>query len=171
MEDTCSCPKCHNESAYFNGISYECPDCEYEWGFINEENSYEEEDVENFEFNRLSSLEKPFFTLKHGQLYECKMDFIFQGEFMTENTTIVPLAFKKNKNQFFVLTYAKKFYSENKKAIEDFIKMDFITIWNDGIRGYFDDSTETPMTCICATTEENSIIHSFGTFYDFIEVN
>jgi protein PhnA len=25
------CPKCKSESAYHNGICYECPDCGYEW--------------------------------------------------------------------------------------------------------------------------------------------
>jgi len=43
MDDTSTCVKCHNESAFFNGVSYECPDCDYEWGFINE-NDFEDYD-------------------------------------------------------------------------------------------------------------------------------
>ncbi len=31
MEDTCICPKCSMENAYFNGVCYECPDCDYKW--------------------------------------------------------------------------------------------------------------------------------------------
>jgi len=26
------CPNCGCESAYFNGVCYECPDCDHEWG-------------------------------------------------------------------------------------------------------------------------------------------
>ena len=26
------CPKCHSEDAYHNGVTYECPECDYEWG-------------------------------------------------------------------------------------------------------------------------------------------
>lgn len=25
------CPECQQENAYFNGVSYCCPDCDYEW--------------------------------------------------------------------------------------------------------------------------------------------
>lgn len=25
------CPKCGSESAYHNGVCFECPDCDYEW--------------------------------------------------------------------------------------------------------------------------------------------
>lgn len=30
------CPNCRCESAFFNGVCYECPDCDYEWGEIEE---------------------------------------------------------------------------------------------------------------------------------------
>lgn len=25
------CPKCFCENAYFNGVCYECPECEHRW--------------------------------------------------------------------------------------------------------------------------------------------
>lgn len=28
------CPKCGSDQAYFNGVAYECPDCNYEWGSV-----------------------------------------------------------------------------------------------------------------------------------------
>lgn len=28
------CPKCGFEDCFFNGVSWECPDCGYEWGSI-----------------------------------------------------------------------------------------------------------------------------------------
>ncbi|MDB5288421.1 MAG: PhnA Zinc-Ribbon [Mucilaginibacter sp.] len=33
MEDTVTCPVCDNESAYFDGVQYTCPDCEHKWPF------------------------------------------------------------------------------------------------------------------------------------------
>ena len=29
-----TCPKCFSEDAFFNGVCYECPDCDYEWGGV-----------------------------------------------------------------------------------------------------------------------------------------
>lgn len=26
-----TCPKCDNENAYHNGVTFECPDCDHEW--------------------------------------------------------------------------------------------------------------------------------------------
>jgi len=37
MEDTAKCPKCLEENAYFNGVCYECPDCDHTWGDDEEE--------------------------------------------------------------------------------------------------------------------------------------
>ncbi len=31
------CPNCGSESAFHNGVCYECPECEYEWGCIEDE--------------------------------------------------------------------------------------------------------------------------------------
>ena len=31
MEDTVTCPNCTNENAFFNGLCFECPECDYEW--------------------------------------------------------------------------------------------------------------------------------------------
>ena len=31
MEDTFVCPNCTGIDAFFNGVNYVCPDCEYEW--------------------------------------------------------------------------------------------------------------------------------------------
>ncbi|MDR2447879.1 MAG: hypothetical protein LBD58_11445 [Treponema sp.] len=40
--DTTICPNCGQEGAYFNGINYECPDCDYEWS-DEDESEYEDE--------------------------------------------------------------------------------------------------------------------------------
>lgn len=30
--------QCEHENAFFNGVCYECPECDLEWGCIEEEN-------------------------------------------------------------------------------------------------------------------------------------
>lgn len=37
------CGNCGSESAYFNGVSYECPDCDNQWGEVTIRNEEEEE--------------------------------------------------------------------------------------------------------------------------------
>jgi len=34
MDLNVDCPKCGSESAYHNGVCYECPNCDHEWGGI-----------------------------------------------------------------------------------------------------------------------------------------
>jgi len=34
MDDTIQCPNCPSEDCYFNGISYECPNCDHTWGQV-----------------------------------------------------------------------------------------------------------------------------------------
>lgn len=38
------CPRCGHESAFHNGTCYECPECDYEWGCIEEEDEEGEEE-------------------------------------------------------------------------------------------------------------------------------
>ncbi len=176
MNLNCTCLYCDNENAYHNGINYECPDCDAEWdnngNLLNGE--YDEDDSEiSKAFEELCKLDEPFFKLKHGQLYECKVDFYnsLEKEMQTETISIIPLAFDSNKNRFWVLFDAKKFKEKYPEAVKDFIAMDFRTIWNDGINGYFEDSMVMPLSVICATTEHNAIVDYNSEMYDFIEVN
>lgn len=176
MEDTCTCPYCDNENAYFNGVNYECPDCDSEWDVNgNLLNSDYDDDQEegNEAFEELCNLNKPFFKLNHGKLYQCKVDFYnpVVDEIQTETITIMPLAFDNNKNRFWILSDAKKIYDKFPEAIKDFIQMDFKTIWNDGIDGYFDDAMVMPLALICTTTEHNTIIEYNSEMHDFLELN
>ena len=176
MNLNCTCPYCDNENAYHNGVNYECPDCDAEWdnngNLLNGE--YDDDDDDSNEaFEEMCTLDKPFFVLKHGQLYECKVDFYnsLADEMQTETITILPLAFDNNKNRFWILSDAKRIYDKYPEAIQDFIKMDFTTIWNDGIDGYFEDSMVMPLAIICATTEHNTIVDYNSVMYDFVEIN
>ncbi|MDX2191044.1 MAG: hypothetical protein SFY32_14380 [Bacteroidota bacterium] len=42
MELEINCPNCGMDNAFFNGICYECPDCDFTWN----EGSIEEEEEE-----------------------------------------------------------------------------------------------------------------------------
>jgi hypothetical protein len=176
MNLNCTCQYCDNENAYHNGVNYECPDCDSEWdnndNLLNGDFDDDQQDT-NEEFETLCTLDKPFFNLKHGQLYQCKVDFYnsLEDEMQTENITILPLAFEKNKNRFWILTDAKRIYDKYPEAIKDFIEMDFTTIWNDGIDGYFEDSMVMPLAIICATTDQNTIVDYKSEMYDFFEIS
>lgn len=176
MNLNCTCPYCDYDNAYHNGINYECPDCDSEWdnngNLLNGEYDDEDEEIDEF-FEELCNLNKPFFVLKHGHLYECKVDLYnsYKDEMITETATILPLAFENNKNRFWILLDAKRIYDKYPEAIQDFIKMDFTTIWNDGINCYFEDSMIMPLSSICATTEHNTIIDYHSKMYDFVEIS
>lgn len=172
MEDTCTCGNCGDDNAYFNGVNYECPDCDFEWDIegrsLSFNNDFEEEEDELLK--ELMELDKPFFKLKHGKLYSCKIDSIHNEEIITEDFSIIPLSYKKNKNCLHVLIEGSKWYNEAPKAIEDFSKMDYTTIWNDGITHYFEDSMKMPITILCATTELGALVNQNSFMYDFVEV-
>ena len=47
MSMNVECPRCASESAYFDGVKYVCPDCDYEWDdelCVQEECEDEEDD-------------------------------------------------------------------------------------------------------------------------------
>jgi hypothetical protein len=176
MNLNCTCHFCDNENAYHNGVNYECPDCDSEWdenGDLLNDYDQDDEGETNEEFESLCKLEIPFFTLNHGKLYQCKVDFYNQidDEMQTESVYIIPLAFEKNKNCFWVLNDAKTIVDKYPEAIEDFIEMDYTTIWNDGINCYFDDSRIMPISNICTTTESGTLMDYMSEMYDFEEVN
>jgi hypothetical protein len=176
MNLNCTCHFCDNENAYHNGYNYECPDCESEWdenGNLLNGDDEDDERVTNEEFESLCQLEKPFFKLNHGKLYQCKVDFYntVEKQMETETIFILPLAFEENKNCFSVLIDARTICDKYPKAIEDFIEMDYETIWEDGIENYFNDSTIMPITTVCATTENGNLIDCNSEMYDFEEIN
>lgn len=48
FDDTIECIQCGNENAYFNGNSYECPECGFEWnGDLDFDNKFELDEDEN----------------------------------------------------------------------------------------------------------------------------
>lgn len=170
------CNRCGDENAFFNGASYECPNCENEWGFIDEDsnrNNLEDEDDDESileQFTRLSALKKPFFKLKHGKLYNCKVQCEVFGRVEIENWTILPLAYAKNENNFFILLNPLEIQKQYPNAIKDFAKMDFNYIWNDGINSYVDDSSLMPLKVVCSTCEDDTIVSYNSLFFGFEEV-
>lgn len=42
---TIECPNCGCDNAYHDGVSYFCPDCDFEWGKSIEDEDDDEEDI------------------------------------------------------------------------------------------------------------------------------
>ena len=174
MKDTVTCLSCDNENAFFNGVNYECPDCNSEWDLNGRSLSFDsDKEEENEVYNSLIKLNKPFFKLEHGQLYKCKVEFMYDGELEIEEVSIIPLAFDNDndKNRLHVLIEGEKWRNKHPEAVKDFAKMDFIEIWNDGIHGYFEDSMKMPISIVCATTKEGTLIDDNSLYFDFIKIN
>jgi len=149
------------DNAYFDGIIYTCPDCDYEWSHSQITSSVIYRGRSDFE--RLANLNEPFFKLEHGKLYECKVNH----DHGVENTSIIPLAFENGKNRQFVMIDARSLFKRNLYHVQDIIKMDFDYIWNDGIRSDYPDEYET-LTILCATKSDGTIIdYSDASFFDF----
>jgi hypothetical protein len=169
-----TCIKCQEENAYHNGVCYECPDCDYEWDENEILHNGLKESLDNqgdYQFKQLSKLQKPYFKLNHGKIYECTVVFESSDEFLEEQLKIVPLAFKENKNLFFILLYHGEIPDNFSETIKDLVKMDFITLWNDGLDNYFEVS-EVPMNIVVSSTEENTLIdHKGDTFSNFKEID
>lgn len=171
MEDTCPCLNCGCESAYFNGVTYECPECDFEWDVDgNDIFSTDIDDEEDEALNELMSLKESYFKLNHGKLYNCKIQTMKGDEEIIEDISIVPLAFEKDKNCQYVLLQDQNWYDEEPKAIADLAEMDFVTIWNDGIYRYFEGSFKRPLTILCATTAYGELVSQSSIMYDFVEV-
>ena len=49
--ETTECPKCGMENAFFNTVCYECPDCDFEWGDIDDEDNDDLEDEKQKEID------------------------------------------------------------------------------------------------------------------------
>jgi hypothetical protein len=153
------------ENAYFNGMAYSCPDCDYEWN-ENSGLSYSQEN-ENLEFERLIKLKTPFFQLKHGKLYNCKVEH----EKGIEELSIIPLAFEKGKNRQFVMIDARRLYNQNPKLVQQIIKMDFDYIMYDGIEDDFPNDY-SGLTILCTTQNDGTMLdHNESVWFDFIETD
>lgn len=153
MSNNCICPKCDMENAYFNGIIYYCPDCDYEWNKGNPTESETSQEISDYE--KLAALDIPFFKLEHGKLYDCIIEHCGGIEF----DSIIPLAFEKGKNRQFVMHNARNLFKKNPDYIRDIIKMDFDYIMNDGIRRNY--PSEYDCTIIWITQSDGTLL-DFG---------
>jgi len=166
FEDTTVCIRCGEENAYFDGTFYVCPDCDCEWKpcqkTIIPKNPplFEDEYI----YDQLVKLERPFFKLKHGQMYNCKI----HTKDSTEEMSIIPLAFEKNKNRQFILVDAINQLNKNPQIVKEIIEKDFDYIWE-----YEQDKYRKEYNALiyeCATNEGNTLIdEEDAVFYDFHE--
>jgi hypothetical protein len=76
-----SCPNCSNENAYFDGVQYVCPDCDFEWGNDSRNEDFQEDYFEEKYYHC-------FVNVKRKVKYSCSYGHISD----IKNMIIVPLA-------------------------------------------------------------------------------
>jgi len=163
------CPFCGKDNPVFFDKTMICLECLHEWV---------EEPPEDSEYDKLVKLEKPFFKLKHGKLFDCKAE---NKEGVIEDISIMPLAFEKGKNRQFVLFNARNIFNKDPSFIHDIIKMDFDCIWNDEVRNSYPLHADV-LTLPCATQSDGKLLCYYydnnkllsddeAKLFDFIENN
>ena len=159
------CPECKMGNSYFNNSMFLCPDCGCEWSDDEKKLTIFEYLNQYYEFNELMELNVPFFKLEHGKLYDCKV----KHERGIEVASIIPLAFKNNKNIQFIMIEARKLFTANPQFVREIILMDYEYIYNDGIKADY-PSDYGNLTTLCATQEDETLIGNFDIiYYDFIK--
>jgi hypothetical protein len=163
MEDTVVCPRCGEENAYFDGVMFVCPDCDYRWSLDSDKNPMDAQELDHSEFDELTELKAPFFVLDQGKLYDCKV----RHEKGIEESTIIPLAFKEGRNLQFIMVDARKLYQQNPRFVREIIAMDYEYILYDGVRADYPDNYSA-MTFECATRDDGVLVDSLNMeYFDF----
>ena len=123
--------------------------------------------MEDTIFKKLADLTIPFFKLKQGKLYDCKVNH----EKGIEEIAIIPICFKKGKNVQFVIIDARRLLKENPDFVHEIIDMDFEYIYDDGILADYPSEYDA-LTILCATDDDGTFIDNMGmVLYDFVETN
>ncbi|MFZ4523121.1 MAG: hypothetical protein ACOYNC_15530 [Bacteroidales bacterium] len=170
MKDTVICPNCEMGNAYFDGVMYVCDDCGHEWSDgsrSQKKGPFSFYEGDHSEFERFSNLREPFFMLKHGKIYTCKVE----SRFGLEDMTIMPLAFAKGKNKQFIMSDASRLFKKDPEFVREIILMDYEYIMNDGLeREVADDFTA--LTNVFATQEDQTFVGYDGEIlFDFEETD
>jgi hypothetical protein len=175
MNNTITCIKCQEENAYYNGVIYECPDCDCEWDenqfeYIDDDDDYDAE--ERNDLNKLLNLEKPFFKLQPGKVYNCKSGYLNSSfDYVEESEKIIPLAFKENSNTFCVLLFNEVVLKQYPNFSKDLAAMNYTYIANGGLDKYFYKDTLSLVALKVATNHIGKIINMDVCFSDFNLVN
>lgn len=164
MSDTFTCPNCTLENAYFDTRIYYCPNCDYEWNDNHNKQAYEG-NPENPIYKSLILLKEPFFRLIHAKVYMGNVDH----DMGTDLISFIPLAFKPNKNQQFILIDAENLIRLHKNYIEKLFQMDFDALMN---VGEDDDFPDFGSCIIRVATKERGILIDYydSPIYDITEL-
>ena len=158
-----TCPRCGMENAYFDGVVFICPDCDYEWAHDAIMEPFSNATEDDTKHSELAKLSTPFFKLEHGKLYECKV----KHKKGIEDLSIIPLAFKPGENLQFILINARRLSKTNPQYVREIIQMDYDYIYNDGVKADYPDDYDA-MISICATREDRTLLDIEGfEYFDF----
>jgi hypothetical protein len=160
------CPKCGcDEIKYISPLdpdSVRCDACDHHFSL----SEYHKKPTCDHEDVKIDTAEWPTF-LEHGKLYDCLVDC--KGTI--EQKSIIPLAKDPNSSRRFVMTDARRLFSENPGYVREIIEMDFEYIMNDGIREDYPFDYEA-LTVVCKPLEDGTFIeHGEGHFYGFVKTD
>ena len=120
----------------------------------------------NIEYQKLSKLNKPFFELVFGEIYDC--DVIYNGKI--EKTTIVPINSNPKCNQLFFILDTIHCEQNSPNIIETLMKKSFSELWDLYMKHEFFNEFDCPII-IGATNNDNSIISYDGWIFKKLERN
>ena len=161
MENRFLCPNCKEVEYFFDGEKLHCPNCNQ-----NDFESALHEIEGNIEYQELSKLNKPFFELVFGEIYDC--DVIYNGKI--EKTTIVPINSNPKCNQLFFILDTIHCEQNSPNIIETLLKKSFSELWDLYMKHEFFNEFDCPII-IGATNNDNSIISYDGWIFKKLERN
>ncbi len=164
IEDT-NCPNCGSNDIYLGNGYNKCENCGKE--FLLE---FEEVDDNIYleTYNCLVKLKEAFFKLKHGQLYSCIIES--EDDKTGKPLLIIPLAWEKNRNRFFILCCFNEKPKEDSEFLVELLKKSFETLKKEGKTGLFPESYKG-QPLMCTTDRDGAVFSEVGErLIDFKEV-
>ena len=116
------------------------------------------------EIENLAKLNKPFYELVFGEIYDCNV--LYKGKI--EKTTIVPIKSNPKCNQLFFILDIIHCKQNSSNIIETLMKKSFSELWDLDIKHKLFDEFDCPII-IGATNNDNSIISYDGWIFKKLE--
>lgn len=152
MESKVLCPNCQKAEYFFDGEKLQCPNCNQD-----DFESALHQSESNIKYQELSKLNKPFFELVYGEIYDC--DVIYNNK--NEKATIVPINSNLKFNQLFFILDEVHYKQNDSDIIEMLMKKSFSELWELDIKHELYDMFDCPII-VGATQNDNSIISYDG---------
>ena len=161
MKNRFLCPNCNAEEYFFDGEKLKCPNCnQYDF------ESALHESEGNDKYQKLSKINKPFFELVCGEIYNCDVEYNSK----LEKTTIIPINSDRKSNKVFIIIDADYCLQKGNKIIDTIKTKSFSELWNLNIKNELHIEFDCAMI-IGATDNDNSIVSYNGWILKNLELN